>query len=180
MTDLAKPNLKRYYLPRDSRSGWAIIVLDTTIGFFSAVSDNGNYVYIWSNPGCEFREFLTQCDSSYIYGKLKPPGVPDRIDEWETKRNMGTLISDIWPKGTAGYEKETKLLEAADFSTELGISDWRNGETSLPTYRPSWYEGISTYDHAGCTYFCERVWPRFVELLKADIELDSKEENATS
>ena len=60
--------LKRYDIKTDNT--WAIVVLDTSIGFFSAVSDYGNYAYIWSAPGEEFRKFLINCDEHYFWSKM--------------------------------------------------------------------------------------------------------------
>lgn len=62
--------LKYYKLPSIKGEGWAHISLNTETGFFATVSDWGNYAYIWTAPGGEFRAFLMGLQPDYLYGKL--------------------------------------------------------------------------------------------------------------
>ena len=47
--------LKRYSLPSIKGEGYAEIVLDTSDGYFSTISDFGNYCYHWHNHGYQVR-----------------------------------------------------------------------------------------------------------------------------
>lgn len=73
----AEVKLRRYALPSVKGEGWAIIVLGSD-GYFSAVSDWGNYAFIWGAHGCmDFRQFLLMAgrDWDYFVTKLSPhPG----------------------------------------------------------------------------------------------------------
>lgn len=60
--------LFRYYLPNESPlEGWAYIVLSND-GYFSAVSDYGNYAFYWTHHGeKDFRIFLVRAHRSWDY-----------------------------------------------------------------------------------------------------------------
>ena len=62
--------LKKYKVDNVNGEGWALIVLDLETGFFSTASDHGNYVYVWSQPGKEFRAFLLGMRPDYLFEKL--------------------------------------------------------------------------------------------------------------
>ena len=71
--------LWRYTIPSVNNEGWAIFVIGSD-GYFSAVSDYGNYAHIWRCIGCkDFREFLLNAerDCSYFAAKLAPEKVYD-------------------------------------------------------------------------------------------------------
>ncbi len=66
----------RYYLPSENGEGWAEVVI-TLGGFFSAVSDYGNYAFAWRGFGDrDFRAFLlgAQRDHDYFTKKLQHGG----------------------------------------------------------------------------------------------------------
>ena len=86
--------LKSYYIPNDrSAEGYAYIVIDTDAGFFSTVSDWGNYAYRWSHPGCEFRKFLVGLEPDYLLRKLMS-GRPD-MQEYDDKRTMRSIFERL-------------------------------------------------------------------------------------
>src|SRR4051812_42726931 len=90
--------LRRYSLPSEKGEGWAIVVLGSD-GFFSAVSDWGNYAYIWTNPGCEFRKFLTQVDASYFWSKITSGRTTRVFDPEETEKNIDKALWDMMGEG---------------------------------------------------------------------------------
>ena len=63
----------RYNLPDVNRSGWAIVVMCED-GYFSAVSDYGDYAYKWTKENGDFREFIMQIadrsESGYFLNKI--------------------------------------------------------------------------------------------------------------
>lgn len=64
--------LRRYSLPSIKGEGWAIVVIGSD-GYFSTVSDHGNYANIWSHTGTkDFRDFLLSLDDDYIAKKIGP------------------------------------------------------------------------------------------------------------
>ena len=60
-------SFRRYNIPSINGEGWAVVVLDLKDGYFSTVSDWGNYSYMWPNIG----EGL---GSSYVVRLLTPSG----------------------------------------------------------------------------------------------------------
>lgn len=67
---MSNATLRRYALPSVKGEGWAIIVIGSD-GYFSTVSDWGNYAYLWTHPGCEFRHFLAGLDADYFWGRSR-------------------------------------------------------------------------------------------------------------
>jgi hypothetical protein len=56
----------------DGWMGWGIFLL-TSDGMLAAYTDYGNYVYKWCDWGeQDFRAWVSQCDESYLMGKLSP------------------------------------------------------------------------------------------------------------
>lgn len=61
-----------YNFPPIGFEGWAKIILRED-GFFAAVSDYGNYAYLWTHHGeDDFRKFFLKVNSDYIMSKLNP------------------------------------------------------------------------------------------------------------
>ena len=66
--------LRRYHFSSIQGEGWATFVIGSD-GYFSAVSDYGNYSYYWPHHGCtDFRQFLVRAprDWDYFAKKLNP------------------------------------------------------------------------------------------------------------
>jgi hypothetical protein len=166
--------LKRYELKSEKYGGWAIIVLDTSIGYFSAVSDFGNYAYIWSSPGCEFRKFLTELEADYLCGKLLMGRSDAKVFDGEATKELITQHlkeNKDWPF----YVEEKKLLNSTRFSDQGDFEAWC-AETRLDT--PHEY-AAQRHNPQGMG-FCMRVWPRFVALLKKELDDEQKESTQPS
>jgi hypothetical protein len=157
--------------------GWAIIIIDTDIGFFSVVSDWGNYAYLWSSPGCEFRKFLIGLEVDYLHGKLMQ-GRPDKevFDGCSTRASVrGYLIEhnqeviDETGVPWVDFEDEMGRLEESDFDDRSGFDIWL-GVTEIPD---AW-EFAVTMPEPQCQSFCEQVMPRFKKLLEEELERESK------
>lgn len=59
--------LHTYKLDSVRGEGWAWIVISST-GYFSAVSDLGNYAFFWTHHGCkDFRQFLYNAHKNWDY-----------------------------------------------------------------------------------------------------------------
>src|ERR1700729_2369572 len=83
--------LRKYTLHSVDNEGWAVVVIDTKDGYFSTVSDYGNYSFQWNaiGEGNEFRKFLIGLQPDYLHGKLMQ-GRPDAKiwDEDGTEANI--------------------------------------------------------------------------------------------
>jgi hypothetical protein len=170
--------LKYYTLPSIKGEGWAHLVINTETGFFATASDWGNYVFIWTHPGKEFRAFLIELQPDYLYGKLMM-GRPDHkvFDGKKTKADIIQAIEDYnneqpgpAGEGWAYYEEELHLANAHSFEDEGDFEAWES-ETRLTDV----WEYACYCQAPECTSFCERVWPRFVALLRAELEQEAND-----
>jgi hypothetical protein len=168
----------RYSIPSAMSQGWAILFLDEA-GCFTALSDWGNVAYRW-NPrglpeGLDFRQFLLECDASYITSKL---GQNRR--EYDAEATKEAIRSQIIQERleaaccasytTGGREKArtTARLEW-DLVTTMGdaaedFAAWHN-DTSLCD--PS--EVYCTRYVGEVTNFVEHAWPRLREVMRCEL-----------
>jgi hypothetical protein len=171
--------LKRYELhPESNGEGWAIMVIDTDRGFFATVSDFGNYAYLWTSTGCEFRKFLIGLEADYLCKKLLH-GRSDSysIDEVETLNAIMAGIEEHavafkehsnrkWPR----YESERDSAKHADFSNDSGFQEWcDNTKLDEP------WEYRCTRLNPEAMAFCTKVFPRFTEMLKKELEVEASD-----
>lgn len=108
------PVTLRYTLPNIKWEGWAIVLL-TSDGVFTAVSDWGNYAFVWSSfGGRDFREFLLSAekDTDYFIKKLQHggDGPGDVYDGEGTARSLRQLIC--------------RLRRSRDLSAVQAREDW--------------------------------------------------------
>lgn len=159
--------IERYEISSDRRhEGWAIIHIDSN-GFLGVVSDYGNWAYHWSAFGNDFKKFLEGLDWSYLYGKLMQ-GRDAKIYDGEAtlraiqrhileRRRQRRLTAEL-----AREEWELAKDSEIDHRFSDGFSLWFR-ETQLPDA----HDLYETMDEPQCRAFCEKVWPRFVEALRA-------------
>jgi len=173
--------LKSYYLGkvRDTGEGYAHIVIDTKKGFFATVSDWGNYAYLWTHPGAEFRKFLIGLEPDYLLGKLMT-GHADRdvYDDQETTRAIFERLRHLarhvgaWSdqkNDRAFYEKERDLYRKHKRDHGFySVEDFRSWYEA--THIDEAYECHSTVPNRQCWQFCTKTWPRFVALLQKELD----------
>jgi hypothetical protein len=157
--------LRYYTLPSINGECWAHISINTDTGFFATVSDWGNYSFLWTTPGMEFRKFLMGLQPDYLYGKLMM-GRPD-IKVFDGRKTVANLREAIEQKSKWMFYREeiARLNELGVDPTLNEVERWES-ETRLDSV----WEHIVYAHEPQCTGFCEKVWPRFVELLKAELE----------
>lgn len=182
--------LKRYDLPSIKSEGWAIIVIDTSIGFFSAVSDWGAYAYVWSTPGCEFRKFLARLDEHYLHSKLMV-GRGDRreYDEdlarraawrcllnWIREKRKAARKAARWESRRAEAEKIERAIDeekehyaSASFFSYVEMYDWGSNSRMAGVYELADY----FVPNRQCAAFCKKAMPRFQAVLRAEIDAEA-------
>ena len=116
---MSEVKLWRYALPSIRGSGWAIFVLGSD-GYFSAISDFGNYAYFWRAPGTEdFREFFlrVEWESDYFIQKLSPG---PEYDGEETMKEIERALHDLMDRGNIDAHQLEREREALhnDYSIE--------------------------------------------------------------
>jgi hypothetical protein len=117
--------LWRYHLPNINGEGWAIIVIGSD-GFFSAVSDYGNYGYFWSHHGCaDIREFFLRAavEWDYFRRKLSPE---EDYDSEKTYQNIRSCILDGRRGGGRRAREEWDRLHESDVPNGdiIAFHDW--------------------------------------------------------
>jgi hypothetical protein len=157
------PQLWRYVLPSEKGEGWAVFVLGSD-GYFSAVSDYGNYAFYWRAHGCDdFRQFLLRAGSSWDYfvGKLSNGEV---YDGDASRAAIKEAIAEL-PKGSrARVEKALFDDHEDDLETEYGFMRWAE---------KSKLEAGSLFcrQHPGdVVAFVQKAMVRLVPLLQADLQ----------
>jgi hypothetical protein len=159
--------LKRYEVKPETRLGpWGIFIVDTDRGILAVVSDFGNYAYLWTDPGCEFRAFLLKCEEDYLVDKLVM-GRPDR-DEYDPEATERAVKAAI--KEHEGDQKLEKLiLEEHDLSELESFHQWL-----ADTHLREAHDLVVYVPNRQCSALLEKVWPRFRELLKKELEEEAK------
>src|SRR5690554_3259696 len=109
----------RYYIPSiDGIEGWGVFILDST-GMFAAVTDYGNFVYMWplKYTGCDdIREFFKHRDAYYVLGKCAPSNGREYQGD-KTEQNIRETIIRLRRDHSFTEEqarKEWDLLEEVD------------------------------------------------------------------
>jgi hypothetical protein len=168
MTRPALDWIERYNVRSDGRhEGWAVVVIDSK-GFLGVVSDYGNYAFHWSSFGDDFRKFLREIDDDYLYGKLMQGRDAKVYDGEATLRGILKRIIELRREGRLTPDRardEWTLAKDSEINHDRfsdGFSIWYR-ETQLENAN----ELYETMQDPQCRMFCQKVWPRFVELLKA-------------
>jgi hypothetical protein len=158
--------IERYDIPSDRKrhEGWAIIHIDSN-GFLGVVSDYGNYAFHWSSFEGDFKAFLGEVSSDYLYSKLSSSRVI--YDGYATERAIKAHIlsqrrTKAWTANDARTEWDLLAEHEVDHDTSDGFSCWYR-DTSIRDA----HEFYQTRPEPQCVGFCEKIWPTFIERLKA-------------
>ena len=170
-----KDTLHRYNLPSVKGEGWAIIVIDTNGGYFSTVSDWGNYAYVWSSPGGEFRKFLAGLNADYLQKKLMHGRRDATVYDCDaTKEAVNDALKELKEDGSKKYDSEVELLGEHSLSDEEDFRAWCDA-TQLD--EPWAYR--CTRPEPQSWGFCTKIWPRFAAILRAELEKEEREKADT-
>jgi hypothetical protein len=164
--------LKYYALPLITGEGWAHIALNTETSFFAAVSCWGNYAFIRDVVGTEFRQHLIQLQPAYLYGKLMMDRTDREVlDGTKTKAGIIKAIEELNKerRGWRLYKEELALVAAHSFADESDFEAWQS-ETRIS--EP--WEYVERGPSPVCMDFCTKLWPRFVKLLRKELEEERK------
>ena len=158
-----------YKVPAESCQGWGKFSLDSS-GYFSAVSDYGNYAFQWTSfgEGVDFREFLSSLDADYLMGKL---GRRDWYDGDATVLAIRKRVLEL--------RRDRSITKDVAADVWAAIEDDLEGNPDSPE---SAHNFIGKFDCMAdeweiCRYdfppdlkaFAEKLMPRLHVLLKADM-----------
>ena len=159
--------IKKITVPPLKSEGWGIFVIDSE-GFFSVVSDYGNYAFLWTHPGKPFEQFLMGLSKDYLAGKLSqsgggPAGRTEFKGEETLRRVKECLLTCRRKEAISRKDArdEWDLLKANNnFCHKDDFEEWLK-ETSL-----DWPWDFASYGYPSeIEAFCDRLYPRFVEAL---------------
>lgn len=168
----------RYTIPSIDGEGWGIFLLDST-GMFAAVTDYGNYAYMWPlrHTGCDdFREFFKHRDAYYVLGKCAPSRgreyQGDETGRYIRKEILRMRREDILNEEDA--RKEWGLLEDIDFDYAEGFGVWYEQTELSDAHEYARYD-FSAQEKA----FANELFPRFCDAVIEDLakEADLLESN---
>jgi hypothetical protein len=171
-------SLRKYVLPSVKGEGWAIVVIDTSSGFFATVSDWGSYAYLWSDPGCEFRKFLVDLNADYLHGKLMM-GRPDRrvYNGKETLAEITKYLKEAIEDETTTHPRKKRLQrelsDLHDFDLDYSDEEFRRWCEKTSIEEP--WTWVCYSPNPECWGFCTNVWPRFVEMLRNELTLENEQ-----
>ncbi len=160
--------IKRYDIPPLKLGEWANIIVDTDAGMLAIVSDRGNYAYRWTDPGCEFRQFLIGLEPDYLQKKLMIDHKSQVYDDEETRKAVMEVIEEAEKEGGTSFRPahERAIIEDDfDYLNEYeNFVAWCN-ETEIPDC----FQLQRSKPEPQSWAFCTIIWPRFVEELKKEL-----------
>lgn len=157
-----------------TREGWAYISI-TDYGTFSAITDWGNYTYLWSiERGGDFRQFLVKMDPAQAQYKLSQ-GRGMVYDAKTTYAMCRDYLMDLGAKNVFDTDwVEDALVELEAVDSDMEYQFWLvdnclelNGDQHYDLSRsklmvhPQLSEG-----------FMKNVWPQLIEGLKKELALE--------
>ena len=173
------PSLRRYYVkPTVKDPAWAWVIIDTESGMFSTVSDYGSYSYLWTNPGCEFRKFLVNCDKGYFWGKLTLEWKDSEKHVFcseETEHRINKYLDGLLEEHKISGEQYVKFggWSVNQMRNDECLEDWvdevtsSTHETDLRVY-PGELRG--TKPEIMSWNFVTKLLPRIQQLIKQELE----------
>lgn len=166
----------RYSLPPVRHEGWAIVHMDSH-GFFGAASDFGNYAFNWTAFGDDFRKFLLGIgtDTGYLCSKLGPRRT---LDVKATTQLFRENILSGRREGRMEKDRARELwLRTDEFRHEL-IELGELIDTASDIFPGCWEWGSYDYDE-DLRGFAQRIWPRLLAAVQADLAVEAAAANAS-
>ncbi len=169
MTGNGSKQLRRYSV-RGANGEWLATVVISDDGYFSTVSDYGNYAYYWGDAGECFRKFLSRLGPDYYLSKF---GVRDEYDGGETLKAVKRSIIEQRRRGDLDREEareEWDLLEENSWLDQrdnfvLWLQHTKLGDA---------YEYACSSISGEARGFAEHVWPAFAAMLRAELASEAK------
>jgi hypothetical protein len=143
--------------------------MDST-GYFSAVSDYGNYAYQWHAHGAEdFRKFVAGLEDSwdYLAGKLGGYRLTHVLDVEATAAHLKKEL--LTQRNTKALKKVTAREEWSQLesleSGDISLEEWRRN-TLVFQYD---IDCVRYRVDSDLERFCKRLVPRLAKLIRAEL-----------
>lgn len=164
------PKLKvwQYDLPPVKGEGWATIILRED-GYFSTVSDYGNYAFRWTSIGSkDFREFLLNSDKDWYYfaKKLKSDTHTD------SKASIKSLLQELLSRRRRQEISKESTRSVFEVIRQYD-GDWegliRSQDNDLMREFPEpWDYTVKSLD-SDVVGFCQIILPRLNVILRKEL-----------
>ena len=158
----------RCYLPGCSskfNDGWAVFLFDSR-GYFSVISDYGNYSHLWSSFGDDFPRFLVGVSAGHVLCKFARPVMERGVDVDKTAKGIKKHILQERRLGNLSREEarnEWNLVD--DHLLDEGCGDCGFWAWSVETSFDDTHEfAVSKRDEEAIA-FMKKVWFRFRDAL---------------
>jgi len=171
----------RRYVWRQAPFGWAIFVVGSD-GFFSAVSDYGNYSYLWRDHACDdFREFLLRAkrDSDYFIRCLRPKRIYDpdaterRIKEAICRERRSRSLSKEDARTAWNEITDAEIGFGYDLYTEVDFTRWYdNSVGASKLYDPS--DMYATMNDPMVVRFVKEAMVGLAEIIQKEFDAEHK------
>jgi hypothetical protein len=163
VTGNGSKQLRRYNVRADdARKTWLATIVIADDGYFSTVSDYGNYAYYWSHAGECFRSFLAQLDDDYLLSKA----VKSEILRLRRSRSLSCdEANGEWILLRAHEHLEERENFATWFQESKLEERWELSRSSRSI---------------DARMFAERAWPVFAEMLRVELAAEGKDEPGCS
>lgn len=167
----------KYYLPSiEGVGGWGIFILDST-GYFSCVTDYGNYAFNWTHHGeDDFREFFAKDrDYDYLVNKLYRMGSEGEL-EFQPEDTVRNIKQSIIESRYHDHMDKEVAREEWDLLNEI---DWTMGEIA----QWDWYNKtdfcdaseLFIYDYpARVRGLRDKLLPRFSKLIREELKKEKE------
>lgn len=165
---------RRYNIPSINGEGWAVVVLDLKDGYFSTVSDWGNYSYMWTNigTGLDFRQFLCSTAPESFWGKITQGREAWVWNIEATQKAMQLTLDAMLVAGKIGTET---MEEARDLLSS--VEDWSSLESwtsDLELDYQDWVDAPVFKREEQSWSFVEKVLPRLRVLMQEEMAAEKR------
>lgn len=163
----------KYYVPSvEGIGGWGIFLLNST-GYFSCVTDYGNYAFRWSSHGTDdFRKFFAKDrDYDYLVNKLYRIGSQGEL-EFQSDETIENIKQTILESRYNDYMDRQTARKEFDLVNEI---DWTMGEVA----QWEWYNRTDLTDASELFIYDyppmvkglrDKLLPRFSKMIRDELE----------
>lgn len=137
-------------------------------GYFSTVSEWGNYAHWWAHVVGDFRAFLSRINNDQLISRIAP------FHEYDGKATLAEVRKYICAhrrtrniSREAAREEWSLLAENGDIFAREDFALWHR-DTKIEEVEDFWCESRP----AQAIYFVNNVWPEFATLLVAELAAD--------
>lgn len=160
---------RTYKIPSEpGHGGWAKFVIDDD-GYFSVVSDYGNYAFHWTAFGDNFREFLLDIGPDYLMGKLSNGKYV--FDADATRAACQYRLKDLRKDSTIEKDEARDMWDAiGELNSEEEFRAFFQDDSDIEELFEEWWDMMRQDYPSDLKDFATRVYPRFVAMLKAELD----------